>query len=225
MADAGDTGFFPASADNPTRTHLTQTNSMTTLQHAPTSLIPSIVILKRALDPNISPRCVISNHCTGLSFAHAVIYFPLIRQCRMQEKAGLTDFPDAKGSPEHEIFSEPHLQFGGLGRLKLTVYRVGFQVQRELRNQFESWLRVGIAYDSEFREVLTLSDSTTRRRLRLPRECKWLSSPIEWSMAATLKTFTRTSRCPSMVLRYCHELQRPCRKLLLTLLVGTRGDI
>ncbi|EPS98174.1 hypothetical protein FOMPIDRAFT_1051754 [Fomitopsis schrenkii] len=50
-------------------------------------------------------------------------------------------FPDAKGTPEREVISEPHLQFGGLGRLKLTVYRVGFQVQRELRNQFESWLR------------------------------------------------------------------------------------
>lgn len=107
------------------------------------------------------------------------MYFALMRQCRMQETAGLMTFPDAKGTPEREVISEPHLQFGGLGRLKLTVYRVGFQVQRELRNQFESWLRVGIAHDGDFREALTPSDSTTRRRLRLRREYKWHSSPIE----------------------------------------------
>lgn len=60
----------------------------------------------------------------------------------MQEQAGLTSFPDAKGVPEREISSDPQLNFNGLGRLKGVTYRVGFQVQRELRNQFEPWLRV-----------------------------------------------------------------------------------
>ncbi|KAH9923864.1 uncharacterized protein B0H18DRAFT_450615 [Fomitopsis serialis] len=59
----------------------------------------------------------------------------------MQEQAGLTSFPDAKGVPEREISSDPQLHFNGLGRLKGVTYRVGFQVQRELRNQFEPWLR------------------------------------------------------------------------------------
>ena len=87
----------------------------------------------------------------------------------MQEKAGLTAFPDVKGSPEREALSDPNVQFGGLGQLKLTVYRVGFQVQRELRNQFESWLRVGIAYDESSREVLIPYDSTIRPRLKPQR--------------------------------------------------------
>ncbi|KZT71230.1 hypothetical protein DAEQUDRAFT_144566 [Daedalea quercina L-15889] len=59
----------------------------------------------------------------------------------MQEQIGLTNFPEAKGAPEREAFSEPQLHFDGLGRLKITIYRVGFQIQRELRNQFEQWLR------------------------------------------------------------------------------------
>lgn len=59
----------------------------------------------------------------------------------MQEEAGLTVFPDAKGAPEREISSDPQLHFEGLGRLKIVTYRIGFQIQRELRNQFEPWLR------------------------------------------------------------------------------------
>ncbi|KAH9838019.1 uncharacterized protein C8Q71DRAFT_755626 [Rhodofomes roseus] len=59
----------------------------------------------------------------------------------MQEQAGLTTFPDAKGAPERELLSEPQRHFNGLGRLRITIYRVGFQVQRDLRNQFEPWLR------------------------------------------------------------------------------------
>ena len=125
----------------------------------------------------------------------------------MQETPGLSVFPDVKGIPEREASSDPHLQFGGLGQLKLTVYRVGFQVQRELRNQFESWLRVGITYNEDFREVLIPNDSSIRLRLRRQRANRWRSSPIVWSMAATSKTFMRTFRCQNTGRRYDDQLR------------------
>ncbi|KZT06743.1 uncharacterized protein LAESUDRAFT_725828 [Laetiporus sulphureus 93-53] len=57
------------------------------------------------------------------------------------ERTGLPDFPETK--PPHAVDREVASEgcVGDVGNLKLIVYRVGFQVQRELRNDFEPWLR------------------------------------------------------------------------------------
>lgn len=38
--------------------------------------------------------------------------------------------------PDHELVSQD-------GSLKLDIYRVGWQIQRDIRNDIEPWLRVG----------------------------------------------------------------------------------
>ncbi|PCH37095.1 hypothetical protein WOLCODRAFT_140707 [Wolfiporia cocos MD-104 SS10] len=53
-----------------------------------------------------------------------------------EELPGLTAFPVPKppNAIDREIVSPD-------GRLRLAIYRVGFQIQREIRNEFDPWLR------------------------------------------------------------------------------------